>query len=193
MPKPVAVGSRSEQDGASENGEAHSKLQTERETVRTDQIEFNNTTFHIIAPYPSSRRRGKVRMLRTIGEWESPSGRQYIGEWLTKDNPYSSTYSCLAQEGFKLYAKLADGAFEQVGKFEPVHSHREEGGECVPVMSWRGEFTFRGSRFKWEGSCVWELSTLISDWEGELDDPLCYIGVAKGALLALKKAGAIKQ
>ena len=33
MPKPVAVGSRSEQDGASENGEAHSKLQTERKAM----------------------------------------------------------------------------------------------------------------------------------------------------------------
>ena len=111
MPKPVAVGSRSEQDGASENGEAHSKLQTERNTVRTDQIEFDNTTFHIIAPYPSSHRQGKVRMLRTIGEWESPSGRQYIGEWLTKDNQYSSTYSCLAEEGFKLYKKYTDDTF----------------------------------------------------------------------------------
>lgn len=35
MPKPVAVGSRSEQDGASEKGEAHSKLQTERNTMTT--------------------------------------------------------------------------------------------------------------------------------------------------------------
>lgn len=35
MPKPVAVGSRSEQDGVSEKGEAHSKLQTERKTMIT--------------------------------------------------------------------------------------------------------------------------------------------------------------
>lgn len=39
MPKPVAVGSRSEQDGASENGEAHSKLQTERKTVEKQQYD----------------------------------------------------------------------------------------------------------------------------------------------------------
>jgi len=54
---------------------------------------------------------------------------------------------------------------------------------------------FRGADYEWEGSCVWELSTLLSDWDGMIDNALenmpdFSVGVAKGAKLALKKAGA---
>lgn len=171
---------------------------------RTDQIEFKSTTFHVIAPYPSTqtpeeakviyspKKYGKVKMLLTIGEWESPSGKQYLGEWLTKDDHHSSTHSCLAQEKFNLYRKCKDGTLSLEGEFLPVHSYTEEGGEHIPVMSWKGCFYFRGADYEWEGSCVWELSTLLSDWGGMLDETND-IGVAKAAKMALEKAGAIKM
>jgi len=174
---------------------------------RTDQIKFDNATFTSLAPYPPSqtpeqkehickrKKYGKVKMLLTIGVWEGPSGKQYLGEWLTKDDHHSSTYSCQAKERFNLYRKRKDGTLSRIGKFKPVHSCREEGGEHIPVMSWQGWFEFRGADYEWEGSCVWELSTLLSDWDGMIDNALenmpdFSVGVAKGAKLALKKAGA---
>ena len=72
-------------------------------------------------------------------------------------------------EKFTLYSQGHDGSLRVNGEFEPVHSYRVEGGEHVDTMSWEGVFEFMGADYWWEGRCVWEISTLISDWQSYID------------------------
>jgi len=137
--------------------------------MSVDHITFKNTEFEVIANYPKSLKKTKVKVLQTFGEWEGFTGRRYIGDWFTNIELHNSKSSCEVGEKFTLYSKGKDGSLLWKGEFKPVHSYRVEGDEHVDTMSWKGVFEFMGADYEWEGRCVWEISTLVSDWQSYID------------------------
>ena len=139
-----------------------------------DDITFENTEFEVIANYPKSNKKVRVKVLQTFGEWEGCTGRKYIGDWFTNNEMYSSKAACEVGEKFTLYDQGIDGSLNAKGEFKPVRSYRVEGDEHVDTMSWKGVFEFMGADYEWEGRCVWEISTLISSWQSYIDNAWPY-------------------
>ena len=137
--------------------------------MSVDHITFKNTEFEVIANYPKSLKKTKVKVLQTFGEWEGFTGRRYIGDWFTNIELHNSKSSCEVGEKFTLYTKGKDGSLLWKGEFKPVHSYRVEGDEHVDTMSWKGVFEFMGADYEWKGRCVWEISTIVSDWQSYID------------------------
>lgn len=137
--------------------------------MNLENITFQNIEHEVIANYPKSNKKTKVKVLQTFGEWEGFTGKKYVGDWFTNNEMYNSKESCEVGERFTLYRQGKDGSLYVVGEFKPVYSYYVEGDEHVDTMGWKGEFHLGGTDYEWEGRCVWEISNIISMCDALLD------------------------
>lgn len=140
--------------------------------MNLSHIRFTTSENETIGQYPHSQAYGKCKALHTIGEWSNVSNNFKAAMLTNNGSGYDSESSIVIGESCKFYMEIPtnklpedrSGLLELIGEFHPVNTSFDSGGDSWPTTYWTGTFNLFGKDYKWQGDCVWEIMTIISNW-----------------------------